>query len=224
MMRILSSVNSCLRFAPLGLASLFLVIVPQLALADVIALHSGERVEGMVSNREQIATSPQLFRAVAILPDGETELRRFDIADIEYVLLIDGDEQRLIDFGKPPPVPTDTAGVETPVTSSYPSKTIQPPMKEAAKRRKRGIGLMAVGATAILVGSLVKFGGSETTVTSDGLEYSEKTYNAGNWALIIGGTAFASAGLVLYYTARSNPSIYGYAPSEFGVGWVIAEF
>ena len=141
------------------------------------------------------------------------------------MLLIDGDAQRVIDFGSTNAPPDTQSTVDAPAAQSYPSKTIYPPRDPGTKKRQRGIGFMLAGAIAAGVGVFYKFGPPETTITEGGVETQESTYNTANYLLMIGGAAVFAAGVVIYKTAgTSSPGMYGYAPSGVRLGFTLAEF
>ena len=102
----------------------FLVVLflPGTVMGDVVVLNSGDRITGTVANRELLANNPQRYDHVAILVEGSDEFKSFSVSDVLYVLLIDGEQRRVVDFQTPAvsaaPAGTDTSdALAKPVTS-----------------------------------------------------------------------------------------------------------
>jgi len=160
------------------------LLIPESVLADIVALKNGTRLQGVVANREIIAKNPQQLDHVAILIDDTQEYKTILAADIDFVLLVDGEQRRLIEF---------TPLSRTPLT---PSPAAQPEKLESDKKAA-GIGALVFGSGLAIVGAVVKFGGAKVTVTESGIDYQDKTYNGGNYAMMIGGAILVIAGIVM---------------------------
>lgn len=169
------------------------LLVPQMVFADMIALRDGTRLEGIVANRELVASNPTTFEYVSILIGGDGELRRILVADIEYVLLVDGEQERLVDF--------TSAGAKSAPTSGTASEAIS-----ERSSTTTGVGLMAFGGAALAVGALVKFGGPKATVTETDLDYEQDSYNAANYVMMVAGGALFVAGFALLIGSLETPS------------------
>jgi hypothetical protein len=174
--------------------------IPHIALADRIVLRSGESVEGTVANREIVAQQPLEQENIAILvesTDGGSELSRFVVADIDYIVLEDDESERVIDFSSLGKTPMSEP------TSSAPEVM---PSHYSRYDEDTGTGhlLIGLGAVSAGVGALVKFGGERVTVTNSQIDYDEKTYNGLNYALIIGGVALAVIGIVSIGNEKSE--------------------
>lgn len=150
-------------------------------MADVAVLKNGQQIKGAIANREHLAKDPWRYEFVSIVPDSSMNLMRIDISEIDYVLLMDGESRRIIDFTQ---------------HNTMKINMIQK-QRKTLSNKNNGIGLMIFGAAAGLTGTLIKFGGPKTTISDSEIDLDDKSYNAGNYLLMgIGGFAFIS-GLVL---------------------------
>lgn len=96
------------------------ILTADAARADRVVLRNGTSVTGLVANREQVAARPEDPREIGLLitlEDGTEALRRLPVADISYVVLEDGEAQRVLEFSPPPerapaepPAPEHTSG------------------------------------------------------------------------------------------------------------------
>jgi hypothetical protein len=101
------------------------------AIGDTLALRDGTRLEGVIANREMLASTPYAFQNVAILVEATGEYRVAPVNDVLYVLLVDGDHKRLLDVGNKP-VETTAAVTRTHVLPARTEVFYQPrPMLKA---------------------------------------------------------------------------------------------
>ena len=160
------------------------LLIPESVLADIVALKNGTRLQGVVANRELIATNPQQVDHVAILIDDTQEYKTILAADIDFVLLVDGEQRRLIEF---------TPVIQTPLA---PAPSAKPETLESDKKGA-GIGALVFGSGLAVFGALVKFGGEKVIMTDSELTYEEHTYNTANYVVIVGGAILAVVGIAL---------------------------
>lgn len=80
-----------------------ILTLPIIAIADTIVLRDGTTVSGTLANRELVVTQPYTFDSISILTDSDA-YESFDVDDILYVVVIDGDARRVVDFETTPPV------------------------------------------------------------------------------------------------------------------------
>lgn len=200
------------RYAAIPMLCTLLIAAARPAAADVVVLVSGHEVRGVVANREYLATWPEDFTSVAILPEGGSELRRIDVGVIHYVLLTDGDEERVVDFGNRMSYATPAAVRDG---GGYPAFDAHPRRRHNhATKRETGIAMMIAGPVMFAVGVAVKFGVSDSETTADSFAPPQETYDGFNYLLMAGGAATFVGGLVLVELDPQESSPQVSAPPE----------
>ena len=170
-----------------------MLLVPQAVLADVIALRDGTRLEGIVANRELVAAKPRGLDSLSILLDSTGEYRQILVVDVKYVLLVDGEQQRLVEFGPEP----FSSMAERESSASSPSR---------AKRRDAGVVMITFGVAAAAVGIFDKFGDPKVTVTETEVKYEDTSYNGVNYVLMALGGMLIIGGIILATEPDKTPS------------------
>lgn len=167
------------------------LLAPQIAFADYIVMKNGQEIRGSIANKEQIAHSPLEFQIISILTDDEHEMKRIFVEDIQYLVLEDGGEKRVIEFGgiKIRNTKRETMGMEIKSSSNY---------------RDQGLALMIFGGSVAAFGALYKFGDEKAVVTATSIDYDEKSYNALNYAMMVGGGILFLIGIVLFEDNESQ--------------------
>ena len=178
-------------------------LVPQLVFSDVVVLRDGTHIEGTLANREHIAVNPEHYEFISILIDKTAEFRRILTANIQYVLLVDAGEQRVIDFY------SVSAGPVMP-------RPIGTEQKNESGKRDLGIGMMICGGGIGLVGALVKFGDEKLVVTTTDVKYDENSYNTYNYILMAGGGLMFVLGLIWASEPSERTDRVDHAVIEFG--------
>jgi hypothetical protein len=166
------------------LAMLFHLLGGQ-ALADVVVLRDGKRHVGAVANREELRARPSVYSRISILLEESGELMRIDVNRVEYVILEDDGRKEVIDF-----------------YTASPSEEANPPevhSEPIVLHSSAGTStvLMMTGAAVASVGALIKFGEERVTISSQDVDYSDETYNALNYVMIVGGAALIMAGILV---------------------------
>lgn len=178
---------------------LLVCLIPQFALADRIVLRDGRAVDGTIANREQVELEPLGQESIGILVEGTagiTDLLRFPIGEIEYVVLEDSSGKRVFDVAA-----LEKRGLGSPVLGSDKLRV------RASRHRDNGVALFVVGAVCVGVGALIKFGGEKLEVTESSVDYDEKSYNTANYVLMGGGALLAVIGISMI---ASTPSTAGH--------------
>jgi len=197
---------------------LVLAIVPTQARADMIVFKNGKVLRGAVANRDRLAAEARTIESIGILPDslaGGEALVRVDRAEVDHVILEDGETRRVFDMSGQRPGATPAPA--SPVPARYRYRGISTPMPPAAKsgsNQEAGAVLAVLGIAALAIGAAVKMGGPEVTFHSSGVRAEEHTYNATNYVLMGGGGVLAAVGIVLL----STPSRTSVALAGPGVG------
>jgi hypothetical protein len=209
--------------------ALALLFVARTTIADTVVLRDQRRYVGTVANRDMLAENPGAAKSVSILvtpasPD-TASLLRFPVADVEYVVLEDGQARRVVDFaglsgatqlgevtGSKPPVAANATPMSRGGAPVLPSDTTRPaPSKQFSSYWKQdgrsivttsspkdvGIPLLILGVGAAITGIAVKFGGEKLTVSGGTAQYEEKSYNGVNYALMICGGISTVAGIAV---------------------------
>jgi hypothetical protein len=149
-------------------AWLALLLLAQPLFADVVVLKSGEKYAGTVANRDQVRTDPRASRSIGILVTSSSELQRFAVDDVEYIILEDRDGDQVIDLLAAAP-------------RTSPASVVVP----ARIHRGGDTAVLAVlGSVALGAGALVKFGGPKCSVTQSSVDCDKKSYNALNYTLM----------------------------------------
>ncbi len=164
--------------------------VMSVASADLIALKSGEQHQGTIANRDGVRANLAGQEQLAILLDDSAELLRIPIAEIEYVVFVDGESREVRDLASP-------EIVEIPAPAPTPTPKPTPRVFPNASDPPSGIGFIAAGAAVAGLGTFVKFGGSKATVTESSVDVDEKSYNAANYVLMAGGGALMIVGIAM---------------------------
>jgi len=159
------------------------------AFCDEIVLLNGERVSGDIADREGVAANPLDRDLISILDEDRSiaeDLKRYPLFEIDYIVLEDESGRRVLDI----------AGSKA-ETKTQP---IGPAPTRGTRDRDRegeGIALTILGLGCAGLGALVKFGDEKLTVTEHDIDYDEKSYNATNYVLIVGGGTIALAGIII---------------------------
>jgi len=160
------------------------LVIASVASADVIALKSGEQLRGVIANRARVRARLNEQSELAIFLENSSEFHRVSMVDVEFVVFADEDSREVFDVTaltvEPLPV-----GRDVPRVFRDPS---EPPS---------GFGFMAAGAVMAGVGAFVKFGGAKATVTEGSVDIADKSYNAANYVLMVGGGIFMVLGVTM---------------------------
>jgi hypothetical protein len=115
------------------------------------------------------------------LLSGDDNLKRFQVSAIDYVVLEAESGDKVIDFSQ---------------LAQFDRRPIAHQF-EHRDSRKRQVGTLMVGfgAAALIVGTLVKFGGPKATVTESGIDVDDDSYNVTNYALMIAGGILVVGGV-----------------------------
>jgi len=157
------------------------LLLTECALADVVVLRDGRRLEGTLANRDVVQHEPAAFHYISFLVDsqsGSPSLQSYPVAEVEYVLLQDGDAVAVIDFhqaalqGKPMDYGTIT---------------------RKKKHDIEGALLIIGGLTVGIIGAAVPFGDDEVRFSHSGTRVGE-TYNALNYSMMVGGAVLVMIG------------------------------
>ena len=163
------------------------MIIPHLAVADVVVRRDGTRIEGTVANQGQLIENWRVFDHVAILRIDDDRLVRIPINEIDYMVL-DQD-------GKPIVIEIKSASVW--VSGQEVEK------KSRISLKNNGIGLTIFGIGFLAYGAFVKMGEPEL-VFRGGEIVEQDTYNDTNYALMIGGVVLIIVGLSMVGADRSG--------------------
>lgn len=168
-----------------------LVVHP--AFADTVVLKSGETFEGALANRDQISPTFGPDRVLALLHEddkGKDVMLRFFVKEVDYVVIEDPSGRNVITFSQQPTVPAQIS------------------MGRMSRSNSSGTTEILLGLVALGVGFGIKFGDEKATITSDSIDYDEKSYNVANYALIMGGGVLVLVGLI---SMGSSHSGFGYS-------------
>lgn len=170
------------------------LLIPQIAIADLIVLRNGTQHRGVIANREAFRTARGVVEVVSILTDssatGGATIHRIARGDIEYAVLEDGgDKRQVFDMSLVSLAP----GTIDPSRIGYNGPT---------SRVSAGVGLAIFGAGTAILGATARFGPARLSATPNSVDYDENSYNGFNYALMIGGTALAIGGIAWAVSAE----------------------
>jgi len=196
---------------------LLLIFDVAISMADSIVLKDGTKLVGTVANAGLIESGRIYSSTISILV-GE-DLQRVPVTEIDYITIGEGADLVVVDPSQssstpPPPSQLSPATQRVPSMSDYDKR-----MKRLNEDRKAGIILTVVGVAAAVVGIAVPFGGEQLTVTSNNINYDETSMNALNYAMIIGGSAFAIGGITMYSKSSSKINALKKENPGFQVSW-----
>ena len=168
----------------------------QVVRADVIVLRTGERMQGTIANRVQLAAAPETFSQVALLGDAgdpDRDLHRFHALSIDFVILEDESGDTVIDFME--------------LYAHEPLRALPDEAENRKNQKSQGVVLMTLGLAIGITGALFPFGEPKgsvyTTVYPGRAGTGNDTYNGANYAMMIGGGVLTLAGIA---TMVSPPS------------------
>ena len=95
------SPKSKLCLTALGVLVAIACLKPIAAEADILALRDGRKLQGTVSNRPTVQSNPGLITQISFLTNdasGTATLQRFDVDDVEYLLIEAHEGPSVIDF------------------------------------------------------------------------------------------------------------------------------
>jgi hypothetical protein len=180
--------------------------VPQMALADVLVLRNGTRIEGKIANRVQLVKTPWAFEFVSILSGDDGAIRRVPAEELSYAIIVDRGDSVVVDFMLAKAMSTDGRNH---------------PRRGMAKGVENGLALAGFGTALLVLGVVVRFGPKELKVTENSIEY-KKTYSGLNYGFMAGGGVLMAAGLgwafyTLAHQERPEKSVR-IEPSRNGLG------
>lgn len=176
-------------------------------LADTVMLRSGTQVKGTLANRELFRVLLPRMDSIAILATDSTNsepvLRRFEVAEVDAVVLEQDGKLTVFDLKKPAAAPRSVVlQNESRGISEFPTQLTSDGTGAAPAV------LAAAGILAFAVGVAVKFGGPTVKITSTGITGEENSYNVVNYGLLGGGVALTTIGIVTAaFRARSGATI-----------------
>jgi hypothetical protein len=160
------------------------------AFADVVVLRNGTKHEGLVSNREDVRSRPQAHDWVSILLTDTDEVVRVPVENVDYIVFEDNGAREVIDFS--------TLRGESQLNS-------RPEPHDYDVKRDAALALVIGGGVAVGVGAFVKFGGKKVTERNGTIDYDENSYNAANYAMIIGGVVLLLVGATMFGSGSPEP-------------------
>lgn len=162
-------------------------------LADTVILRSGTQVKGTLANRELFRVPLPRMESVAILATDSTNsepvLRRFEVAEVDAVVLEQDGKLTVFDLKRPATAPrrmvlqNESRGISefsAPVTPGGAAPAV----------------LTLLGIASFALGIAHKFGGPTVKITSSGITGEEDSYNGVNYTLMGVGVALATIGIV----------------------------
>jgi hypothetical protein len=155
-------------------------LIAHVASADVVVLKDGTRHQGVVANRHLLEVQPGAFDVVSLL-SGDDDLKRFQVSAIDYVVLEAESGDKVVDFSQ---------------LAQFDRRPIAHQFeRDHSRKRQMGTLMVGFGAAALIVGTLVKFGGPKATVTDSRIDVDDDSYNAMNYALMIAGGILVVGGV-----------------------------
>jgi hypothetical protein len=189
--------SALFRWLGTSLALTLVLLTASECLADTVVARDGTKYEGRLANRSFYfdgSVPADYVGIMALDPDtAEETFVRIRTEDVDYIVLGEGADARILD---PAALATRRRAHDVP---ARPVRLEDPKGRhpQGTPAGAVGVVLVVAGAVAAGFGIFHKFGGPKLTYVGTTSKYEAHSYDATNYALMVGGAALSLGGIVV---------------------------